>query len=388
MSSAEVAGIAYCTIASANYLGKVETLVRSLEKFEPGRPVFVLLCEAPALCRKLSAETGVQFLSPEDVCPDWKQMAFYYDIVEFNTAVKPFLMSVLLGRGFEGVVYFDPDIEVHEQLGVIREAMAQHDVVLTPHVCAPIPNDGLTPNMADCIRAGQFNLGFIGVSNTKEGRAALAWWQSVCADRCLLDPSYRFFVDQFWAAAFPSLVDRCGIIRHPGCNVAYWNLFQRELRRVDGKWRIDGQDLLFFHYSGLNGENIANVSRYQNRVAAPHGSELHALLSNYLETCAGMAWNRFGGIPYSFSHYSDGEAISARDRRAYLYLSREDREELGDPFHGRNEIRNIICLRVGDGFKAHPASGRLHRYWFAGRSVAAKLKRTLTHLLRSVVLKT
>lgn len=388
VSSAEAVEIAYCTIASANYLGKVQALLQSLEKVEPNREVFVLLCEAPSVCEQLSAETGVRFLSPEDVCSDWKQMAFYYNVLEFNTALKPFLLSKLLGRGFRGVVYFDPDIEVYEDLGPIREAMARHDIVLTPHVCVPIPNDGFKPNMADCIRAGQFNLGFVGVSNTEQGRAALAWWQSVCIDRCLFDPSHRYFVDQFWAAAFPSLVDRCGAIRHPGCNVAYWNIFQRELTQIGGRWKVDGQPLLFFHFSGLDADDVTAVSRYQNRVIAPVGGDLHRLLSGYLSTCARMTWNKFTNVPYSFSRYSDGTPISARDRRAYLYLSYEDRNELEDPFSQKANIRKIICLRASDGFEAHRTRNQLQRYWHAGRSIAGKLRLLLKSLARSILLKT
>lgn len=357
--------MAYCTIASANYLARVQVFVDSLKHCQPDADIFVLMCESEEVCRRIREETGFAFLSPAEVCPrDWQIMAFQYDIIEMNTALKPFLLDALLDRGYAGAFYFDPDIAVYSGLAELETALACHDVVLTPHACHPVPDDGCTPAMADYLRAGQFNLGFVGIAGSANGRAMLDWWKQVCIDRCIFDPGYRFFVDQFWAAAFASFAERLCVLRHPGANVAYWNLFQREVAKAqDNTWRVDGQPLLFFHFSGLSTEDLSKVSRYQNRVSAPPGSALYQLLKSYVDAMGRQGWKVYSGEPYSFACFADGEAISPASRRNYLLLSSLDKQRLGDPFHARRQIQGIVRVSMHGTQRSYLARVRFERYW-------------------------
>jgi hypothetical protein len=362
-ASSATPSIAFCTIASANYLDRVQTLLQSIERHHPGAAAFVLLCETPEVCRRLSAETGVAFWSPADVCDTWRDMAFYYNIVEFNTALKPFFLEKLLDRGHAAVIYLDPDIEVYGSLDPLRQAVATHDIVLTPHVCAPIPDDGCTPAMDAYIRAGQFNLGFVGVAGSANARALLRWWQSVCLERCLFESEHRFFVDQFWAAAFASFAERCCILRDPGYNVAYWNLFQREITRAGEQWQAGGQPLVFFHFSGLSEDDLTRVSRHQNRVRAAPGSPLHDLLAGYRQRVQAMPWHRYAKVAYSLGAFADGGPIAPEDRRNYLYLGAADRRRIGDPFANAAAIRNIFCINLSQGPRAYLGRIRAERAW-------------------------
>lgn len=364
MSADQAFRIAYCTIASANYLARVQTFLASLRAQQPAARLHILLCEDEETCRRVAAQAGYPFLTPAEVCPQhWREMAFQYDVIEFNTAMKPFLLDHLLDQGFDGVLYFDPDIAIYAPLDEIETALAAHDVVLTPHACHPVPDDGRTPAMADYLRAGQFNLGFIGIRGTANGRAMLAWWKTVCRDRCLFDPTHRLFVDQFWAAAFASFAERLCVFRHPGANVAYWNLFQRRLEGQAGRWTVDGAALLFFHFSGLDEDDLGRVSRYQNRVVAPPGSPLRRLLQEYVEELGRQPWRRFAREPYSLGRYADGSPVMAEERRKYLMLSTQDKRRLGDPFAAPARIRAIVRVTVGGTTRSHLAHVRLERSW-------------------------
>ena len=102
----------YCTIAAANYLPRVQILRDSLRAH--GHSDFrVLLIEHPTVVARLRTELpDFKILDPEEVgCPHWLHMAFYYDVMEFSTALKPALIRKLMPEG--NVVYLDPDIEVH-----------------------------------------------------------------------------------------------------------------------------------------------------------------------------------------------------------------------------------------------------------------------------------
>ncbi|HRA80799.1 MAG TPA: hypothetical protein PL024_04780 [Thauera sp.] len=356
--------LAYCTIASANYLPRVQVFLRALSAHQPDAEAFVLLCETEEVCRRIADETSFPFLSPAAICPEhWMEMAFQYDVIEFNTAMKPFLLDALLDKGFDGVFYFDPDISIYSSLEPLEHALASHDVVLTPHACHPVPEDGCVPAMADYLRAGQFNLGFVGMAGSANGRTMLAWWKAVCRDRCIFDPTYRLFVDQFWAAAFASFAERLCVFRHPGANVAYWNLFQRGLECGDTGWRVDGEALLFFHFSGLASEDLTRVSRYQNRVSAPQGSPLHRILTGYAEDVAHQSWGRYRQEPYSFGFFADGSPVETESRRKYLSLSRMDKQGLGNPFEKQKEIRSIVRVVMKGTERSHLARVRYERYW-------------------------
>lgn len=333
--------IAYCTIASANYLPRVRVLEESLATHRPGASLHVLLCERPEVCRALSEETGRPFTSPADVCTDWLQMAFYYNVTEYNTALKPFFLEHLLDAGYDAVFYFDPDIEIFGSLEQMEALAATHDLILTPHICKPISIDGLKPGVAEIIRVGQFNLGYIGLSDSTETRNALRWWQGVCLEHCLFDVRNGYFVDQFWADILPSFIQKFYCLRDPAYNMAYWNVFQRSLALESGHWMTDSGELKFFHFSGLPKDNLARVSVHQNRVSASPGSPLYELLVSYTNKIANNVYSRFAQHPYSFGQYATGKVITPVERRLFLTLSRTKRLEFGDPFRNRDTIQAL-----------------------------------------------
>lgn len=338
--------IAFCTIASANYLARVQVLEKSLVKYHSIAELHILLCESQDVCEKIAVKSSRKFFSPADVgCDKWQQMAFYYDITEYNSALKPFLLETLLQQGYEAVIYFDPNIEIYGNLGELSNLLATYHAVLTPHVCKPIPDDNKHPSMDAYIRTGQFNLGFIGMSACPEVFTLLHWWQNVLVEKCLFSNDPTFFVDQFWAAAIPSLLEKTYILRDPAYNMAYWNIFQRKLENDGDKWITDSGELRFFHFSGLNDQNLTKVSNHQDRVSAPVGSALYRLLYEYFEKIKKQEWSVFSNYQYSFGFYYDGEPITNDERKTYLSMSSKEREDIGNPFNNNSRPQNTIRLR-------------------------------------------
>ncbi len=338
--------MAFCTIASANYLARVQVLEKSLVKFHPAAELHILLCESQDVCEKIAVKSRRKFLAPADVgCAKWLQMAFYYDITEYKTALKPFLLETLLQQGYEAVIYFDPDIEIYGNLGELSTILDTYHAVLTPHVCQPIPDDNKQPSMDACIRAGQFNLGFIGMSACPEIFTLLNWWQNVLVEKCLFSNAPTFFVDQFWAAAIPSLLEKTYILRDPAYNMAYWNIFQRKLESDGDKWITDSGELRFFHFSGLNRQDLTKISVHQDRASAPVGSDLYRLLYEYFEKINKQEWAVFSNYQYSFGFYYDGEPITNNERKTYLSMSSKEREDIGNPFNENSIPQNTIKLR-------------------------------------------
>ena len=337
--------IDFCTIASANYLPRVKVLEQSLKTYHPESRLHILLCEQPLEVITLSQRAGHLFLAPDAVCNDWQTLAFRYEITEYNTALKPYLLEFLLDTHCDAVIYLDPDIEVFSSLDSVLALFECHDLLLTPHVCLPLAVDGLRTGIDETIRAGIYNLGFIGISGSDEARRALRWWRDVCRDYCYFDVDHRYFVDQFWAAALPAFIQRFHCLRDAGCNVAYWNVFQRGLVKSGDRWLTGNDALKFFHFSGLP-EEIRLVSRHQNRVSAEPGTDLFELLVEYRTKISQNNWVIFGASPYSFARYSDHFPIRAIERLAYDEMSILERVELGNPFSQSARMQAAGNLRI------------------------------------------
>ena len=356
--------IAYCTIGSANYLGRVQVLGRSLRQYNPGADFHVLLGERPDVCRELSQKTGMDFHSVDDIgCEDWLKMAFSYTITEFNTAVKPFFLEKLMEKDNRGLFYLDPDIEIFDSLEDMERLIPLYDIILTPHICRPFLNDGKIPRMEAFVRGGQFNLGFLGISSSEISRGLLKWWQNVCREYCLHRKDHSYFLDQFWAGAFPSFVEKTYILRDSAYNMAYWNAFQRDLRYREDHWWVDGRRLKFFHFSGISLDDPMKVSVHQNRVSAPGDSDLYRILYQYAQKIMGQEWSVYNDFPYSFGRYENGEPVKDEDRRNYLKLSGEERKCILNPFKAYHKIKKIVRLDDGPGY------GRFYyfKWWFLAR---------------------
>lgn len=176
-------------------------------------------------------------------------MASIYDATEFSTALKPLLLRFLLTTVPPTITYIDPDIWVHAPLDDLSELATKHGIVLTPHRTVPLPPDDRTPSELDLRSAGVFNLGFVALG---EGSAAfLDWWAERLRFDAVRDPAQELFTDQRWIDQVPGYFDHV-IVRDKGCNVAYWNLDEREITRYGDRYEVHGVPLRFFHFSGFN----------------------------------------------------------------------------------------------------------------------------------------
>ena len=338
--------IGYCTIASTHYLPQVQILESSLRRFHPEPEFHILLCDSPDICREVSTITGRDILSPERIdCAPWRHLAFCFDGADFSAMLKPFLLETLFRRGYDALIYLDPDIEVFSGLDRLAAILRDNNAVLTPHVCLPAPNDGKRPAMEDYVQAGHYDPGFIGVSASREVRGLLSYWRDVTVERLSAAGNGALFADRYVTAAIPSLLEKTVILRDPAYNMAYWNVFQRKLEYEEGRWTTDSGELKFFHFSGLCHQDPTRVSLHQNRVSASAGTPLFSLLSGYCAKIPAQPWAVFRNHPYSFSFYSNGEPITLDERNAFLEMSAHERAEIGNPFDANHLPRNPIRIR-------------------------------------------
>ena len=259
------------TLCSNNYLAHAKVLCNSINRCNPEIKLVIGLVD------KKSKEIDYSLFYPaevveidEHVVPGFSDMSSRYNIVELNTAVKPFVFEYLIGSNPEchSIYYFDPDIRVYASLNIISEQFQHGDILLTPHFYTPIELDGHFPSEPIALNYGIYNLGFLGL-NTKsiEVRKFLRWWKERTFQHGYAKPQEGLFVDQLWINLVPLFFDRVHIVRHYGCNMAPWNLHERDIQVFTNEsTRLTNGDLLiFYHFSSYSFKKPELLSKYYDR---------------------------------------------------------------------------------------------------------------------------
>ncbi len=332
-----------CTIISPNYLAYARTLSSSYLAQHPGHRFFVLIVA------DLSLEDGKAFEGDEFTpvmlveigLEDIRREGMKYDILELNTNVKPTFMKYLL-RTFdlEILVYLDPDIFVYSPLIPVFDVVdGGANAVLTPHITRPIADDKL-PSEQDHLYNGTYNLGFIGVRRSEEASRILDWWERRCLDNGFSEGRTGLFVDQKWMNLAPGMFEGVAILRHAGCNMAYWNLQERWLeQRPNGTGGVghtvrdaygDRVELSFFHFSGIVVDDPLMLSKNTNRFALAERPDLAKLFADYKSVVISNRDAKREGLAYGFDRLTDGTVVTRLARR--IYAEHQARWAGQDPF--------------------------------------------------------
>lgn len=308
----------FFTIASQNYVPQVRCLFESLRQYHPDARHLLCLVEEDK-DESVFTDLEAEVVLAKDILGDaFLDLAYNYSITELNTAVKPFVMTSLLDEGAQRVVYIDPDCYLFSPLVEVEALLEGEDsILLTPHATHPIGDQG-KPNEKDFLRAGTFNLGFVAVRAGAETRRFLSWWSERLSQHCIFDPLSGLFVDQKWVDLAPSFFDGVHVLRHPGYNVAYWNAFQRKIERRPGGWHVDGEPLRFFHFSGLPVDDVAQISRHQDRAMGDALGAFVAEFHTYLGRLASNALKPSQERVYSYTLHWQGEPIDCQALRTAL----------------------------------------------------------------------
>ena len=320
---------AACTIVSFNYLPYARAVCESFLATHPGRTFHVLLVDRMPAGYDASQEQ-FELLSVEDLeIPDFLSIAFKYDILELNTNVKPTFLRYLLKRGIEDLVYLDPDIFVYRELTPIFDALADSAIVLTPHMLSPSSHE--VRQELILLSAGVFNLGFIAVKQCPETDRFLLWWEQRCLHLAFDEQRAGMFVDQKWINFAPCFFDSVHILRHPGCNMAYWNLHARQLAGENGTWVVNNAcPLLFFHFSGISVDGGERISKFTDHYTLSNRADLRVIFDDYRAALLRHGIRGASGNRYAFGSFDNGQPINRLCRS--IYAANLDRFRGEDPF--------------------------------------------------------
>ena len=331
------------TIASKNYLAYVRVLFKSVAAVHPEYALYLCLADTVGGAFDPRSEGFETIESHRIGIPHFDDMTVRYDIMEFNTAIKPFMFRWLLDNtDLDSVIYLDPDIRVYSRLDRLEALLKSGvSIVLTPHITRPI-EDGKNPNDYHMLQAGTFNLGFAAMNRCDEAKRFVEWWGRRLETQGYVDIARNLFTDQRWCDLAPSFVDRLRVFKDPGYNVAYWNLSERTIRNIGGEWQVNGEPLVFFHFSGINASDESLVSKHQNRFDWAALPTCKPLFDAYREALIREGWEQTKGWEYSYANTKEGLRVPSIVRQLY-----RERFPASQSFAGASATERLLELCNG-----------------------------------------
>ncbi len=305
------------TICAKNYLPIARTCLLSSQRHHPDTEHYLVLCDEVDQGYDPSQEPFTVIKVRDLPLPNFDDMALRYDVMEFNTAIKPFCFTHFFAQGAEEVVYLDPDLYFLARLDAVREALwAGQDAVLTPHINSPIEDDK-SPNDIDMLRSGSYNLGFLALRRSPDAERFAAWWGERLRTGAVSDIQRGLFTDQKWCDLLPSFVERTTVLHRPGYNLAYWNLMHRPVSKRGAVWTAANEPIVFAHFSGASFTDANVFSKHQNRYDANGIGELRALYDIYRDEVRANGMGVGPSYRYSFDYDSAGWRIAPVLRQLY-----------------------------------------------------------------------
>lgn len=207
--------------------------------------------------------------------PNRKLRISKYDYLRW--ALKPVFCDLLLEK-HNKIFFCDSDLYFYSDFRFLEEQSNGKSICLSPH-WRNIYKDS-TNEWKYNYKHGLYNGGFFIV--TRKGRKILEWWTEMCILECSAEEDRIVYVDQEYLNVVPLYFNDVFIIKHQGCNVAAWNrLYLKRHVTEDGQVLVNGQKIIFIHYSPVTIETISDSRDY---LLSRHFKQYrHALLNTKIE---------------------------------------------------------------------------------------------------------
>jgi hypothetical protein len=258
-----MANYGFCTIATRSHYKYAVALATSLQRYHPGLKLCVLLLDFDDDWR-INRSPSIEVFRLEELrVANIADMKIYFNAFELSNCLKPFFIAHLLDKGFEKLVYLDADILVVGCFDDLFRMLNRYSFVLSPHWLRPeiVENSDVSVNnIADL---GIYNGGMWGIQ--KDSKNVLSWLMQFLPVLGFDDRKSGMFVDQkILPLAAQLFIHQFGCFEHPGYNVGYWNLHEREINKDGNRYVINGQPAIFFHLSGFKAEHPETFSQHSS----------------------------------------------------------------------------------------------------------------------------
>ena len=175
---------AACTIAAKEQWALARVVAASFAEHHPDIPFFVLLADEPEGILDPAAEPFEVVRLAELGLADRHRLLFRYGQQPLSYAMTPHLLSLLLERGFDEVLFIKQESLVVAELQAPFATLETNAIALTPHLLGPLNGERAADRELPILLAGAYNGGILGVANRAQGRDFLAWWKDRVSEHC------------------------------------------------------------------------------------------------------------------------------------------------------------------------------------------------------------
>lgn len=182
--------------------------------------------------------------------------------------------------GFDTAIFVDGDTYSYNSYDDLQNTAEKHSLVVIPHITKPLPNDDKFPQNRIISLSGNYNTGVWAASYS--GLQFIKWWKEQTRLFPITRPDAGLVNEQGWLRFAGDFDDNVKIFRHPGYNIAYWNIKERTLQNKNNTYYIDGQKLCIMHFSGFKKElDPSQMSIFQNRYFLDKNDLAYGIYDNY-----------------------------------------------------------------------------------------------------------
>lgn len=180
---------------------------------------------------------------------------------EYCWTLKPVILHYIMNQ-FKSAQYFahlDSDLFFFSDVDAVFNEEPNAAIFLTDH-----RNSEEFKEYYDL--SGIYNTGFVGFRNCDIARNAVSLWMSRCIKKCtgIYDKENKTFGDQRYVEDWPKIFPDVHVVNSIGANTAFWSIKQYKVSKEDDSILLNGEKLLFYHYSGVSilGEREFDLSYY------------------------------------------------------------------------------------------------------------------------------
>jgi hypothetical protein len=322
--------IAACTIVAKSYIAFARVLACSFRQHHPEIPFFLLLADEVDGWFDPACEPFQMLRLSELEIARLERFRFQYAQQTLSYAATPYLLSRLLARGFERVLFFKQESLVLGPITSFIDVLARRSIVLTPHLLTPLTGPDRIARELNILQSGTFNVGMLGVARTSTAGRFLDWWQDKVATHCRHAVSEGMHYEQRWLDLVPAYFDDVHVLRDPSYNIGHWNLPDRAVSVRGDAVLVDGQPCRLFRFSGYDPGEPFTVTRYSCRLTWENVGPAREVFNRFRLELEKADYHATKDWPYAYGAFDNGVTIPDVARALYLQLG-DDAGSFGDP---------------------------------------------------------
>jgi hypothetical protein len=271
---------AWITYFDQRYLARALVMLRSLRRHDPQAEIF-------PLCFDQIAFDIVAGLTDDKITPiaEADMLGFEPALARnggrgrlpFYALHKPVLPAYVFRRRpkLAAIAHIDADTYFYASPQPMFDEIGEASIGLSPH--------RFSPPYQDAVIYGEFNAGFIYWRNDPVGRRCLDEYRTDCLRWCApwAEPDGRY-MNQGYLTAWPGRYPNVHVLRHPGANLAYWNMARHRLTEKP-VISVDGEALIFHHFSNVHQDHRGTWRCPYRQFGGNLGVALRAVYRPYLD---------------------------------------------------------------------------------------------------------